>query len=73
MGTNRYLHYPTVTVKEKEVGVQSNAQSFFPVQNIMTSFRLHNLNPLSDLAGSLSCCQPRHFQLSSLISGIKLN
>lgn len=21
MGTNRYLHYPTVTVKEKDVGV----------------------------------------------------
>lgn len=47
VGTNRYLHYPAVTVKEKDVGVQCNAQSFYPLQNIMTSFHLHNLNPLS--------------------------
>lgn len=72
MGTNRYLHYPTVTVKEKDVGVYCDEQSFYPVQSIMTSFHLHNFNPSVDLAESLNQRQPWHFQISSSISRIKL-
>lgn len=62
MGTSKYFHYPTVTVRE-DVGGSSSA---CPVQNRVTSFHFVciTLNHSVDPAGSFKQCSPQHFQIS---------
>lgn len=73
MGINRYFPYLTVTVKEEDVGVQCPAQSFYPAHKIMTSFHLHNFNPVGGSCWILKSMSTYTFQISAFISGIKLN